>query len=470
MNSEHSVSKDPQSGPVMTAQTVQSATEPDSESETELESWLFGVIKDASENTAQIFFLYVGALVYCALTVVSVNDQRLILNEAVRLPIFDLDVPCTGFFILAPLVLIFAFVYLQIYLARLRHLIRRCPEKSQHRLYPWLLNIAEHPDPNPVGWCQKEIVAISLWWLLPVVLALFAVMFVKKHAPVLGYVVAAFPALAAVLSYFFHYQDIKFRKSPPPARSWTSALTVVVVIAFIAFESSLLFFVIPEANAGRPPEFLRSLTCVDLSFRTLVTEPKDESSKTLYWASLNGMHLEGANLAGAILKRADMRNIHLDYALLGSSNLQGADLTHADLNHADFEKANLVEAVLDFSNLAEADFKEANLQNASLQKAAAEGTDFSAANMQCVTADGAKFKGTKFAGSILMQTYFWEVQDLTVDQLQDARTLYLAELSWVSPGKISKPELNLKPQPNLGKGEDPSLFEQLGCKYRPLVK
>jgi hypothetical protein len=84
----------------------------------EAPSWLLENIAEASKNARTIYFLFVGFLVYCGLTVVGIKDRQIILNDAVSLPILRMDVPLNGFFILAPVIVIFLFLYFQLYLIR----------------------------------------------------------------------------------------------------------------------------------------------------------------------------------------------------------------------------------------------------------------------------------------------------------------------------------------------------------------
>ena len=54
--------------------------------------WLIENIAEASKNARKIYFLYIGFLAYCALTVFSTTDRQIILNETARLTIVNLDV------------------------------------------------------------------------------------------------------------------------------------------------------------------------------------------------------------------------------------------------------------------------------------------------------------------------------------------------------------------------------------------
>ena len=112
----------------------------------EAPDWLIDNIAEASKNARQMFFLYIGFLAYSLLTVVGTSDRQIILNGLTNLPIINVDVSLDGFFILCPLVAIFGFIYLQLYLHRLKCLINdfrtNYTSTEKRRLYPWMLNIS----------------------------------------------------------------------------------------------------------------------------------------------------------------------------------------------------------------------------------------------------------------------------------------------------------------------------------------
>jgi hypothetical protein len=152
--------------------------------------WLFDNIAEASKNARKIYFVYISFLAYGALTVVSTSDRQIILNESVNLPILKLNVSFKIFFILAPLMAILFFIYFQLYLQRLRTLLHYLENDyvpvEKKRLYPWIITIAEDPEPGFIGFLQKIIVAFSLWFLLPAVLFVFPLYYLKKHDPMVG--------------------------------------------------------------------------------------------------------------------------------------------------------------------------------------------------------------------------------------------------------------------------------------------
>ena len=79
-------------------------------------------------------------------------------------------------------------------------------------------------------------------------------------------------------------------------------------------------------------------------------------------AILRGADLENADLVGAILREADLRGANLRRAILRGADLAEADLRGADLREANLRRANLRGAILRYADLAETNLAEANLR------------------------------------------------------------------------------------------------------------
>ena len=158
-----------------------------------------------SQNAKGIYFIYNGLLAFIALTVAGSSDRQIILSEPTSLPVINVNVSMDGFFILAPLLSIFFFIYFQIYLNKSRRLFQTlrsdyAPIKEHERIYPWMLNFVNEPG---AGLAARFIVNLSVWWSLPVVLMLLAVWYLKKHEPVLGSVVGLTPLVGTLVVLSF---------------------------------------------------------------------------------------------------------------------------------------------------------------------------------------------------------------------------------------------------------------------------
>lgn len=268
----------------------------------EAPSWLIEKIAEASKNTRTIYVLYLSFLAYCTLTVVSTSDRQIVLDEGASLPVIGVDVPFNIFIVAAPVLAVLFFCYLQLYLQRLKSLRQDLWENyapaGKKRIYPWLVNIADNPEPGWVGVLQRAVVQVLLWWLLPLALTLIACLYLKKHVPLWSYVMGLSPGVGTLLVlYFWHQYEERGRPF------WGSWARVAMVASMAAFEIFVLLFAIPRSLEGR-----RTLGVgffIDLSDEVLITERKAEYD--VPWLDLEGYHLEGANLDGAVLKNARIR-------------------------------------------------------------------------------------------------------------------------------------------------------------------
>jgi len=343
---------------------------------------LIANIAEASKNARSLYIVFVGLLAYSALTVFSTDDRRIVLNEAARLPVINLDVSLNGFFILAPILSIFMFVYFQLYLLKLKRLLEDLRTnfksiKEDREIYPWMINFSSELGTGFLGHTQSFIVTFSLWLSLPIVLMLFAIWYLKKHDPILSRFVGIMPLLGTliVLAFWAHYEQsadytLQLKNShlrsffkKHMARIWMLAVVLV-------FESCLFFVFIPLAMRGE--RIVGTWPAVDLSHQNLT----NKEGQSVYLVNLRGAKLQGADFTGAILERADLREANLEGAKLEDANLKSADISHAILR-----RANLRRAILDNAKLQFADLSWSTLEGARFTGAILDSTDFGGANL-----------------------------------------------------------------------------------------
>ncbi|MEU0886063.1 pentapeptide repeat-containing protein [Lentzea sp. NPDC005914] len=147
-----------------------------------------------------------------------------------------------------------------------------------------------------------------------------------------------------------------------------------------------------------------------------------DANLTLAWlrdTNLMGAQLQGARLGGACLHHADLRGALLQTAELSSAWLYNAQLDHAQLQgaelryallrkahiwHANLQDADLTGAVLSDSLLGRTQMRDANLKNTSLRNAVLPDTQLRDADLT----------GAKLQGADLSQA------SLSVEQLRSA--------------------------------------------------
>ncbi len=387
---------------------------------------LINNIEEASKNTRSIYLIYIGFLFYCALTVVSTTDRQLILNnEKINLPIIGVQIPVTGFFFVAPLAALILFSYFQLYLHHLKTLLDKLKNTysdfNAKHIYPWIINIGNNPIPGPVGMLQKTVVNIVLWWLLPLILMLFPMWYIRRHEPVFTYLVILFQFISIGLSYWFwiNYEKVKM---PPGLMkklifAWQNSGIVLLIAANTVFVFVYIFIMCPLAFSGKAKNFpfLSNLLYVDLSYQKLIEEPLQDY-KNLYWLDLSGIQLQGANLTEAILKKVDFRNASLRHTNLtramltecrfNNSQCQGANFKTAKLSGASFTSAQLDGASFTSAQLDGANFTSAQLDGASFTSAQLDGADFFNAQLHNANFKDAKLNYSIFFNAVLDCTAF----------------------------------------------------------------
>lgn len=411
----------------------------------EAPDWLYKSIEDVSKNAAQVYLVFMGFLAYAALTAATTPDRGLILNDKAHLPIVNMDVSDTGFFILAPLLVMLVFVYLQLYIQRQTDLVDSLTLNSYHleerRLYPWIVNIAAYPSRGIMGELQKLTVTLCIWIAPVIVLNVISLSYIRKHSPFGAYAVG-FLTLVGTLMIVFFWKAYGVRIKGKRRRSaW-------VVISFVViFELFVLYPVIPWTMSGKRFIGLR----VDLSHQKLVNEPSVDYP-TMPWQSLKGVRLEGADLEGSVLKRADLSGASLKRAWLEGAILEGAHLEGAHLQEANLWKANLQEAHLEGAILEGANLQAAHLEGASLIGAKLEKANLGAAHLE-----GAELWGASLEGANLWGADLTKARNLTVDQLAKVKTLYQAALPPDLQKEIQEqyPRLLEKPKPEPKTEEKP---------------
>lgn len=121
-------------------------------------------------------------------------------------------------------------------------------------------------------------------------------------------------------------------------------------------------------------------------------------------ADLAHLCLQGVDLSGANLEKADFSGSDLTGANLGRANLAGADFTEATLDNCKAGKARMREAFMGDARAVGADFS---------------GADLAEADLTGINARGANFTGARFKEGVLQNAHLIEA-NLTDARLGDA--------------------------------------------------
>jgi uncharacterized protein YjbI with pentapeptide repeats len=423
-------------------------------------SWLIKNISEASVNARKIYFIYLSIIAYFTLTIISTTDRQIILNEKTHLPLLNVDVSFFGFLIIAPIILIFIFFYLQFYLNKKNELLFELRDNygliDNRQFYPWILNFAEDTRQGFIKSLQRSIVTFSLWYSLPLVLILFSFLFLKTHYPVFTYIVGLLPIIGTIFVLYFWMQYENYNKNYNLIKSLRMSLKnkgKIILISLVLL-SQLLFYMILNGSFS-----IFSLGSIDLSNQILITKPKVVYGG-ISWANLKGVHLEGAKLTKAILEQADLREAHMQKALLNGANLSGADLWIADLSRANLSKANLSGADISGAELPGANLSYADLSRADLSGANLSGAKLSSANLSDADLSGAELTRANLSFADLSRAdledaKFWLNDKPTecdlknaVKQLSKVKTLFGSNIDPIIEKDLKKeyPQLFVEPE------------------------
>lgn len=148
---------------------------------------------------------------------------------------------------------------------------------------------------------------------------------------------------------------------------------------------------------------------------------------------LNRFKVYNIDLANCYLARTNLNYVSLSEANLNSANLKDAVLTegnleNARLNQTNFENANLNQANCKKAYASGADFKGAFLIKTNFEQSFLIKTNFENAILMEANLQGCDLTGANFKNANLYKCDLRNSHGLTVEQLAESRTLYLAKI------------------------------------------
>lgn len=159
----------------------------------------------------------------------------------------------------------------------------------------------------------------------------------------------------------------------------------------------------------------------EAAFRT-VGNIKRLNRHKIFNINLVNCYLARTNLSYVILKEANLNSANVTH-----SNLVQCNLEHARLNRTTFENSNLNQAHMQHAYGSGAVFKDAFMIKANLYKAFLIKADFQNSFLMEANLNGANVTGANFKNANLYKADFRNVIGLTIDQLSNVKTLYLAK-------------------------------------------
>jgi len=147
---------------------------------------------------------------------------------------------------------------------------------------------------------------------------------------------------------------------------------------------------------------------------------------------LNRHKIYSINLAHSYLAKTNLNYVkligsNLNYGNLFNSALINVNLEGARLNQTNFENCNMNQSILKKSYANGAIFKDTYLIKANFEKSFLIKADFTNAFLMEADLRGAYLTGADFKNANLYKSDFRGAKGLTIESLENARTLYLAK-------------------------------------------
>ncbi len=179
--------------------------------------------------------------------------------------------------------------------------------------------------------------------------------------------------------------------------------------------------------------------------QTLIRSYKDEIDDFRMWESeeaafrtvgnikrLNRHGIFDINLVNCYLPKTNLAEVNLTKSNLNSANLassivSGANFNNARLNQTNFENANLNNASLCGAFASGANFKDAYLIKSDFKNSFLIKANFENAYMMESNLSGCHLTGAEFKDANLYKVDFRGVEGLTIEQLSEAKSLYLSK-------------------------------------------
>lgn len=338
-----------------------------------------------------LFLFLLATTIFVLLSVFSTPDVALFTNTtSAVLPNLSTNIPAASLFWVAPVILLFLYVYVHFYISRIWEVLSGLPAiyvdgtPVEEKAHPWLFVRLVRLRAGLQAISFEEVVAVLLLWgAVPA--TLLGIWW--RYLPLRNWPVTLFQiiiVLASVRGALYLFQRavstlmLREYQLPHANRAYNTLALFLVVV-------SSLFLVSPALLDAYTEIIVKPL-------ETSSAEVTGVKPKRVKWLVAG---LEDGDLSGALLIGRDLR-----YASGHRATLAGANLTDAILNGSDFQRADFSRAILEDSELQHANLDGANFDNACLRNANLAGADL----------EDASFRGAYLGQADLRQAYLSRAQ------------------------------------------------------------
>jgi hypothetical protein len=401
---------------------------------------------ETSKHAGTTFFALLAASLYSWLTVGTTTDVALVTGAASSpLPIINTNIALSGFYWVAPLILLGVYLYLHLYLQRLWGDLASLPavfpdgEALDAKVYPWLLNglVRAHfahlkLSDRPLSRLENLVSIALAWWVVPFTLVAFWLRYLPRHD---WWGTGLHITLITIaIGFGLHSFQLAIRTlsgaGEPSAPGQDKPLWTWIwggIHSYRPDRWTILAFslalVLSVGAAIDPGDNLLTR----IGYETYAELRDDDvSTKPSAWTGLEQnadeeiAQVKGADLEGRDLRHADAGGAFLVKAKLSGARLRGADFDDADLRAADFYDADLRDARLVGADLRGTDLRSADLAGANLISA----------DLRDARLVDANLSGANLGYWGVLDPAPWPGPDLRGADLSGAQGLTQAQLAW----------------------------------------
>jgi uncharacterized protein YjbI with pentapeptide repeats len=408
-------------------------------------------IIEASKNARNIFFIYLTFLFYSVLTITTISGEKIIKKENLSLPILNGSVSIDAFYVVAPIIALGLFLYLQIYLQKIKEIIEKYnptnDKTKRDDLYPWLIIFSnDELEAKKIGdrlfiIYRNSISHFILWLLLPSVILIFILQSLKLHKFELFWWLShiMLPVVLLIVGSFWWYYNNKV--SYPRIFNRKKIKKFIVFLFKEFFNKSMIHFLILffflELDIILISNIFPSVSNGDLYFQARNNENLSKFNKK--FIDFMRIDLIGLNIKDFYYPKAELMGANIELSEFENTNLSFSNLSYSDLNRAYFKKVNLSGANLsgvnlegahlENINLSGANLLGVNLETAHLENINLSGTNLPGANLSFKNLEGVNLKGANLFEANLEATDLFRANlsdailiraDLTKANLEDA--------------------------------------------------
>jgi uncharacterized protein YjbI with pentapeptide repeats len=425
-------------------------------------------VDDAAAVGGALWFSYLFVLFYLAVAAGAVTHADLFLENPVKLPFLNIDLPLLAFFFLAPILFLFAHGYTLMHLVMLTEKAKDYDQALREQIgadnligdklrrqLPSNIFIQYLAGParlrkSAFGYALGFVAWTTLAVAPVLLLLMMQLQFLPFHSSFITWTQRIVLTLDLALIWWL-WGTIRSGREIDKSRGalfWTGrtfglAAGIALTVGAILFSTAVATFpgewqedhlpsarILPEITNDPPQSLIKTSEKVSLH-DWIFDSPLNQItrhrllpfSNTLVLTGFNvleGLHIDDPKAADwrdfvFHARGRDLKGASFDFASLSRVDFTGARLEGASLLRAQLDSASLVQALLQGASL-----EGAHLQGASLEYAQLQGATLDQAQLQGAKLDGAQLQGARLVQAQLQGASFSAAQ-LQGAMLDDAR-------------------------------------------------